>query len=189
MADDLGKMLSKWREYGGLSQEALGDRLDPPMAASQYRGYEGGKSSPTVRQLSRLVAALGVPGDTDATRLARFFLGPEPAPASGRLPAALSVAVDVALERVSREELADRLGLGQVEVGLLQGGVLPLSLEQFRTLCELSELSADEVLKLPVRLPLGIQKRLGEFQERAGVFAETVGSLLDEIERLRGDSN
>jgi transcriptional regulator with XRE-family HTH domain len=76
MAKMTGELLARWRAAKGLSQEALGELMDPPMAASLYRGYESGKSSPTVRQLVKLARALGIEGDSDAQRLATFFLGP-----------------------------------------------------------------------------------------------------------------
>jgi transcriptional regulator with XRE-family HTH domain len=186
-------LIRKWREARGLTQESLGAACPEPLSTRAVAGYEkrgNGDSSIALDNLLNVVRGLAIQGTDDAKRLARFFLGPEPAPSTGRLPAALAVAVDVAMDRgVARETIAGRLGISQSDLALLEGGVLPLSLEQFRTLCELSGLSADEVLKLPVRLPLGVQKRLGEFKERAGVFSESVTSLLDEIERLRANTD
>ena len=192
------ELIRKWRAAKGLTQEALGNACPTKLSHRSVAGYEsrytdeteGNTSAIALDNLLNVVIGLGVEGETPELKLARFFLGPEPSPSNGRLPAALAVAVEVAVGRgFTRDELAVRLGLSAVGLALLEGGVLPLSLDQFRTLCELSELSADEILKLPARLPLGVQERLREFHERARVFAESASALINEIDRLRTNGN
>jgi transcriptional regulator with XRE-family HTH domain len=195
------ELLAKWRAAQGLSQEALGERLNPPMSPSQYRGYESGKSSPTVRQLLKLVRALHLPGDTDQELMARFFLGPdEPedkvrpqsdGQAGGvanarlfRTRAAAAIAIEQA--HITREEIADRLGLSLNELLWVEQGMRSLTLVQFRTLCELLGLSADELLELPMRLPSEVADRLEGLESLFETLLKDVQTTKDLVRQVRG---
>lgn len=77
-----GQLLKAWRDHFELSQDAVCGRLDETekMDGSLLGVYERGKSRPTMKTLIKLVKAIGVPGDSDRERLARFFAGPDSAP-------------------------------------------------------------------------------------------------------------
>lgn len=75
-----GNLLSRWREHLRMSREDVGSQMSPPRDRGQIGEYENGVTRPSIGVLVQIVVALGVPGQTDEERLARFFAGPDSAP-------------------------------------------------------------------------------------------------------------
>jgi hypothetical protein len=174
-----------------LSQEALCERITPAMSHSLYRGYESGKSSPTIRQLVKLTRGLGLDGQTDAERLARFFLGPDPQPSATATRTHARVAFLIyKLLRAgrAREDIASAIGLGLSELQFVEQGLRGITLDQLRTLCEMGEFPADEVLELPVRLPVEVQEKLAGLLQTIQAMSKHLDSLEEDISRLRIDT-
>ncbi len=72
-------LIRKWREAQGLTQQELGEKMEPAVAKNSISNYETGVASMSVATLLRVIRGLDVPGKTDPHRLAMFFLGPEDA--------------------------------------------------------------------------------------------------------------
>jgi hypothetical protein len=187
------ELLREWREVARLRFGALGKRCPRPLTARSVRGFEERPAdgpSVTTENLLNLAIGLGIPGDTDAQRLARFFVGPEPVPLDPndqrhRIKAGILGALDQVYKKYSKTKVAAELEFSPVDMALLQSGVISLTIYQLRRLCELSDLSADEVLELPPRLPLEMQEALRAFlkdSESIRKAAETLGKSLRRLE-------
>ena len=106
-----GRLIRAWRKHRKLSQDALGAFVkkggDKGMDGALLGHYERGTHRPSIDQLLDIILAVGVPGQNEEERLARFFAGPD---------ALLIPAVDVQRDLVDLERLR---GLERQLEGLL----------------------------------------------------------------------
>lgn len=101
-----GRLIRKWRESQGLRQEDIGDPVG--LGKNRISNIEKGANSLSVANLTKLLVPLGVPGATDALRLARFFLGPEAAAIDHAIEAARDLEDEARKARRTLEPLATR---------------------------------------------------------------------------------
>jgi transcriptional regulator with XRE-family HTH domain len=203
-------LLRKWRESKGLTQTALGAACPQALSEGSVRAFEkrdDGDSSIAVDNLLNLIYALGIEGDTDAHRLATFFLGPgagsEPQTTYfsqdnshpdnyrlGRIRAYIAGTINAMVKdgRATREEIAEALGLSLTELSMVQALQLPISLPQLQRLCVLGKVSADEILDTGVALPAVVQQRLNVLLEGIQSMRNELDSLAKDIERLNSDT-
>lgn len=50
--------IRQWRELRGLTQQALGDKLEPPASAGTISAYESGKREVSMERLRQIAEAL-----------------------------------------------------------------------------------------------------------------------------------
>jgi len=78
-----GRLLRAWRKHRRQSQDAVGAAVkkggDKAMDGALLGHYERGTHRPSIDQLLDIILALGIPGENEEERLARFFAGPDAA--------------------------------------------------------------------------------------------------------------
>jgi transcriptional regulator with XRE-family HTH domain len=210
------ELVRKWREAKGLTQDELAENCPRKLTRGGISSLEtrqadgqraAQRASITLDNLLNLIYGLGIEGDSDAQRLATFFLGPgagsEPKTAYfshdnshpenyrlGRIRAYIAGTINEMVKdgRATREEIADALGLSLTELSLVQALQLPISLPQLQRLCVLGKVSADEILDTGVALPAVVQQRLNLLLEGIQSMRNELDSLAKDIERLNSDT-